>query len=45
MATDKEALLKRIGDKRGFRFGLHDFLAETDPQHLKRFNPDNALES
>ncbi|MDP6511279.1 MAG: carboxymuconolactone decarboxylase family protein [Dehalococcoidia bacterium] len=38
MATDKETLLKRIGDKRGFRFGLHDFLAETDPQHLERFN-------
>lgn len=38
MATKKAELLKRIGDKRGFRYGLHDFLAETDPQHLEHFN-------
>ena len=38
MAIDKKALLKRIGDKRGFRFGIHDFLAQVNPEYLSKRN-------
>ena len=38
MTIDKKALLKRIGDKRGFRFGIHDFLAQVNPEYLSKRN-------
>ena len=38
MPVDKEAELARVTDLRGFRYGLHDFLAEVDPDFLKAVN-------
>ncbi|NQW22347.1 MAG: carboxymuconolactone decarboxylase family protein [SAR202 cluster bacterium] len=38
MPVDKEEELKRVTDLRGFRYGLHDFLAEVDPDFLKAVN-------
>ncbi|MBI2907855.1 MAG: carboxymuconolactone decarboxylase family protein [Chloroflexi bacterium] len=35
---ERDALLKRIGQKRGFRFGLFEFLAEVDYEYLKHMN-------
>jgi alkylhydroperoxidase/carboxymuconolactone decarboxylase family protein YurZ len=37
-ATDKSAELERVTALRGFRFGLHDFLAEVDLPALKKLN-------
>ena len=36
MASDKERELERTTAARGFRYGLHDFLAEMDVGLLKR---------
>ena len=38
MPVDKEAELARVTDLRGFRYGLHDFLAEVDTDFLKAVN-------
>ena len=38
MPVDKEAELARVTNLRGFRYGLHDFLAEVDPDFLKAVN-------
>jgi len=38
MSTDKESELERVTRLRGFRFGLHDFLAELDVDALKAVN-------
>ena len=38
MPVDKEAELARVTNLRGFRYGLHDFLAEVDPGFLKAVN-------
>jgi alkylhydroperoxidase/carboxymuconolactone decarboxylase family protein YurZ len=38
MSTDKESELERVTRLRGFRFGLHDFLAELDVEALKAVN-------
>ena len=38
MDTEKEAMFKRIEELRGFRFGLHDFLAEVWPEFLEQMN-------
>ena len=38
MPVDKEAELSRVTNLRGFRYGLHDFLAEVDPDFLKAVN-------
>lgn len=38
MPTDKEAELERVTQLRGFRYGLHDFLAELDLDALKAVN-------
>ncbi len=38
MAIDKEAELERVTRLRGFRYGLHDFLAELDVNALKEVN-------
>ena len=38
MRTDKESELERVTRLRGFRFGLHDFLAELDVDALKAVN-------
>ena len=38
MSTDKETELERVTRLRGFRFGLHDFLAELDLDALKAVN-------
>ena len=40
MATDKERELERTTAARGFRYGLHDFLAEIDVELLKRHNDE-----
>jgi len=41
MPVGKEAELARVPNLRGFRYGLHDFLAEVDPDFLKAVN-DNV---
>lgn len=38
MTTEKEAELERVTRLRGFRYGLHDFLAEVDLEALKALN-------
>ena len=38
MTTGKEAELERTTRLRGFRYGLHDFLAELDLNALKAVN-------
>ena len=38
MTTAKEAELERVTRLRGFRYGLHDFLAELDLNALKEVN-------
>ena len=38
MSVDKGAELARVTNLRGFRYGLHDFLAEVDPDFLKAVN-------
>jgi alkylhydroperoxidase/carboxymuconolactone decarboxylase family protein YurZ len=38
MTTEKEAELERVTRLRGFRYGLHDFLAELDLNTLKAVN-------
>ena len=38
MTTEKEAELARVTRLRGFRYGLHDFLAEVDVNALKAVN-------
>lgn len=38
MSTDKESELERVTRLRGFRYGLHDFLAELDVEALKAVN-------
>ena len=38
MPVDKEAELARVTNLRGFRYGLHDFLAEVAPDFLKAVN-------
>lgn len=38
MPTDKERELERVTKLRGFRYGLHDFLAEVDLDALKKVN-------
>lgn len=38
MAPEKEQELERVTRLRGFRYGLHDFLAEVDLDALKRIN-------
>ena len=38
MATDKAQELERVTRLRGFRYGLHDFLAEVDLDALKKVN-------
>ncbi len=38
MTTEKEAELERVTRLRGFRYGLHDFLAELDLNALKEVN-------
>ena len=38
MTTEKEAELERVTRLRGFRYGLHDFLAEVDLEALKAVN-------
>ena len=41
MPVGKEAELARVPNLRGIRYGLHDFLAEVDPDFLKAVN-DNV---
>ncbi len=41
MTTEKESELERVTRLRGFRYGLHDFLAELDVNALKAVN-DNV---
>ena len=41
MPVDKEEELARVTNLRGFRYGLHDFLAEVAPDFLKAVN-DNV---
>ena len=41
MTTSKEEELERVTRLRGFRYGLHDFLAELDVNALKAVN-DNV---
>ena len=38
MTTEKESELERVTRLRGFRYGLHDFLAELDVNALKAVN-------
>jgi alkylhydroperoxidase/carboxymuconolactone decarboxylase family protein YurZ len=38
MPTDKDKELERVTRLRGFRYGLHDFLAEVDLAALKKVN-------
>jgi alkylhydroperoxidase/carboxymuconolactone decarboxylase family protein YurZ len=38
MALEKEQELERVTRLRGFRYGLHDFLAEVDLAALKKIN-------
>lgn len=38
MSTSKEEELERVTSLRGFRYGLHDFLAEWDLDALKAVN-------
>ena len=38
MTTEKEQELERVTRLRGFRYGLHDFLAELDVNALKAVN-------
>jgi len=38
MTTEKDRVLEETTRIRGFRYGLHDFLAETDLEALKRVN-------
>ena len=38
MATEKESELERVTQLRGFRYGLHDLLAELDVNALKAVN-------
>ena len=38
MTTEKETELERVTRLRGFRYGLHDFLAEVDLEALKAVN-------
>lgn len=38
MPTDKDKELERVTRLRGFRYGLHDFLAEVDLDALKNVN-------
>ena len=38
MATEKELELERVTQLRGFRYGLHDLLAELDVNALKAVN-------
>ena len=38
MSTDKESELERTTRLRGFRYGLHDFLAELDVDALRAVN-------
>jgi len=35
---EKEKMFKRVAQRRGFRFGIHDFLAEVYPDLLPRIN-------
>ena len=38
MSTEKERVLEETTRLRGFRYGLHDFLAEIDLEGLKELN-------
>jgi 4-carboxymuconolactone decarboxylase len=38
MTTEKEQELERVTRQSGFRFGIHDFLAEVKPDALKARN-------
>ena len=38
MPTNKQRELERVTRLRGFRYGLHDFLAEVDLDSLKKVN-------
>lgn len=38
MAGEKDALLQATADARGFRYGLHDLLADVNPELLKKLN-------
>lgn len=38
MQTEKQRELERVTRLRGFRYGLHDFLAEVDLEALKKVN-------
>jgi 4-carboxymuconolactone decarboxylase len=38
MPTEKERVLEETTRLRGFRYGLHDFLAEVDLEGLKKLN-------
>ena len=38
MPVDKEAELERVTQLRGFRYGLHDFIAELSVETLKELN-------
>ena len=38
MAVEKQQELERVTRLRGFRYGLHDFLAEVDLEALKKIN-------
>ena len=38
MPTEKEEVLERVTELRGFRYGLHDFYAEYDLEALKAVN-------
>jgi len=42
MATEKERVLEETARLRGFRYGLHDFLAEIDLEAVKRVNEQAA---
>ena len=42
MATEKERVLEETTRLRGFRHGLHDFLAEIDLESAKRVNEQVA---
>jgi hypothetical protein len=43
VTTKKEAELERATRLRGFRYGLHDFLAALDLHALKAVNATTAL--
>ena len=44
MTTEKERVLEETTRLRGFRYGLHDFLAEIDLEQLKKINEFVASE-